>query len=122
MTRYLVLLALALPLSAQVQSPCHKADAPLVIVNALNFGAAAFDVETTQRCIRAGTCHEANPLMPSNRAGQYAQAFAIGAVVGGVSWKLKKDHSRAWWIPPVINASAHLAAGFLNLRFSGRQP
>jgi hypothetical protein len=69
------------------------------------------DVQLTQRCIEADTCHEVNPIYGSNpSAGRmYGISFAI---LGGetlVSRWLRKYHpeSSAWIAPLVATSAAH---------------
>ncbi len=86
---------------------------------ALNGAAAGMDVldvESTQRCIRAGTCHEANPLMGQSRTQQYAVSMGL---VGLSAWMSYRSMRRGemWWIAPVVLIGVHGAAAGLNLRF-----
>lgn len=91
---------------------------PFWIVQLANAGSAVFDVETTQHCINAGTCHEANPLMPSDPSKAYAVNFGLTGAEGLASWWLHKNHDKKWWLPPVIGGSIHIAAGITNgIRF-----
>ena len=110
--RYLLLLA-TLPLAAQQ----HTVDRPFVAVTVAQFGSATWDIETTQRCIRAGTCREGNPLMGQSRAQEYAVAFGGEALVSVLAYKLKEHGERGWWILPGVTIGMHGALGELNLRF-----
>ena len=70
-------------------------------------GSAAYDVETTQSCLARQTCYEANPLMPSSRAGQYAVKAATLAPIA--LWRNK------WAMAGAI--AVQLTVGTLNLRW-----
>lgn len=109
--KWAILLLLALPLAAQQHKPASSAKA-FWIVNSMQFAAVPLDVESGQRCIEAKTCHEANPLMPSGRAGQYAVQFGIAGLSTLWSyheWKLGKS---SWFFAPMVVTEAHgIAAG-----------
>jgi hypothetical protein len=92
-------------------------DPKFFLINGLHLGLAALDVALTQHCIANQHCREGNPLMPSSFAGQFAVDSALVTTGAFVSYRLRKQDSKLWWLSPVIGASAHTAGaitGFLN--------
>ncbi len=97
--------------------PPRILDSKFFLVNGLHLGLAALDVGLTQHCIANHHCREGNPLMPSSFAGQFAVDSAFVSTGAFVSYRLKKQNSKLWWLSPVIGISAHTAGavtGFLN--------
>jgi len=85
------------------------------LLNGLAAGMAVFDVEMTQRCIADHRCLEANPVMPSSHLGQLSVNFALAAYGAWWSYRLKKQHSKVWWIFPTTGIAVHsagVATGF----------
>lgn len=110
----LLILTLALPLYAQQP---RAATTGFVTLNAAAFGAAALDVATTRRCIDAGTCHEVNPFMKCSAGCQYSRALGDAAVMGLLSYEMKKHRLRSWWVAPTIEIGIHGVLAGANLRF-----
>jgi hypothetical protein len=79
------------------------------LLNSLQLGMAALDVEMTQRCVADNRCKEGNPLMPSTRNGQLGVSVGIAFYAVGTSYWLKKHHSRVWWIVPAAGIAVHSA-------------
>jgi hypothetical protein len=114
---YVVLaLLLTAKVKCQEKPPAEKLGVVFWIVNGANFGAAALDVESTQRCIRELKCHEGNPIMPSGRGGQYAEMMGIAAASTFVSAKLKRNGEK-WIVLPVIGITGHGFAASWNFHF-----
>lgn len=111
----LLILALALPLAAQ--QPERIVTPGFVALNTASFGAAALDVALTRRCIHAGTCHESNPFMQGGAGRQYGIALGMAAAGTFVSYKLKKEGSRAWMLTPIIGIGVHGFGAGMALRF-----
>jgi hypothetical protein len=110
-----------MPSSSVYVRPSYKRprtfDSKFYLVNGLHLGLAALDVGLTQHCIANHHCREGNPLMPSSFAGQFALDSAFVGTGAFVSYHLKKQNSKLWWLSPVIGISAHTAGaitGFLN--------
>jgi hypothetical protein len=57
--------------------------------------ATVADIETTQSCIRAGTCKEGNPLMGQSRAQEYSVAMSINALAFWAAAEQKRHGHRA---------------------------
>src|ERR1051326_1076193 len=55
------------------------------------------DFEMTQHCLGNHSCVEADPLMPSSRAGMYASSVPVNAALYYWSYRLKAKGSRVWW-------------------------
>lgn len=88
-----------------------------VLINGLHLGMAAFDVGMTQHCIANHHCREGNPLMPSSLAGQLGVDSALVGYGTFISYRLKKQDSKIWWLSPVVGIAAHtagVATGFVN--------
>ncbi len=107
--------------SAVFASPMYKQprtfDAKYLLVNGLHLGLAALDLGLTQRCIANHHCREGNPLMPSSLGGQLAMDSAFVGSGAFISYRLKKQDSRLWWMSPVVGIGAHTAGavtGFIN--------
>lgn len=92
-------------------------DAKFLLLNGLHMGLAALDYGLTQHCIANQHCREGNPLMPSSVAGQTAVGSALVGSGFIISYHLKKQESKMWWLSPVAGISAHTAgavSGFMN--------
>ena len=92
-------------------------DRKFLLLNGLHMGLAALDYGLTQHCIAAQHCREGNPLMPSSVAGQIAVGSAWVGSGFYISYHLKKQDSKLWWLSPVAGISAHAAGavtGFMN--------
>jgi hypothetical protein len=92
-------------------------DAKFFILNGIHLGVAALDSGLTQRCIANHHCREGNPFMPSSFAGQVEMNSAIIGSGFAISYRLKKQQNKAWWISPVAGIAAHTAGvvtGFVN--------
>ena len=83
------------------------ADFKFYTANGFHLGMAVLDVEMTQRCIAAHRCREANPMMPSSQSGQLSVDFALVALTSVASYRLKKSHTKLWWLPPAAGAGIH---------------
>lgn len=83
---------------------------PAWMVHAANVAATVADVESTQACLRAGTCKEGNPLMPSNRAGAYGITLSLDALEGWYAHRERAQGKRRWWLVPVISGGVHAGA------------
>lgn len=98
-------------------SPIHARvfDRSFALVNGAHLGTAIFDVEMTQHCEAQHTCREANPLMPSSKAGQISVSLGLFAYSATGSYFLKKHKSKAWWVPSALGITTHaigVASGF----------
>jgi hypothetical protein len=92
----------------------HVVDAKFVGMSALAMGLTVADIESTQHCLRNGTCRELNPLMPHSRLGMYAVNVPVNALAMFVSYRLKAGGHKTWWIAPIAISGAHaVGAGFV---------
>ena len=70
----------ALALSQHSKSWSAAATSPgMLLAVGLLTAATVADIETTQSCIKTGTCKEGNPLMGQSRAQQYSVGMSINA-------------------------------------------
>jgi hypothetical protein len=92
-------------------------DSRFFLVNGLHLGLAALDVGLTQHCIAAHHCSEGNPLMPSSIAGQVGVNSALICSSVFISYRLRGQDSKMWWLAPVVGIGAHTVGavtGFIN--------
>lgn len=75
------------------------------------------DFEMTQHCLGNHTCVEADPLMPSSRAGMYASSIPVNAALYYWSYRLKAKGSKVWWLPTVGAIASHAVGVGTNIRF-----
>lgn len=99
-------------------APNRTVDIKFVLVNGTAFAAAALDIASTRRCIDAGTCYEANPLMRCSAQCQYARAFTEVGIGTFASYELKKHgHNTEWWVVPTVLIGEHGVLAGMNMRF-----
>jgi hypothetical protein len=87
------------------------------LMNGLHLGAAMLDVGMTQHCLADHHCREGNPMMPSSLSGQLSVDFGMVGFGTFISYKLKKQESKVWWLSPMMGIAAHAAgaaSGFIN--------
>ncbi len=88
------------------------------MMTAVSVGMTIADVELTQRCIRNGTCHEGNPLLPgTSRSKMYAVQFGLVTAESLFSYLLKKKGLRNWWMPQFSLAASHGVGVAFGMRF-----
>ena len=75
------------------------------------------DFEMTQHCLGNHSCVEADPLMPSSRAGMYGSSAPVNAALYYWSYRLKAKGSRIWWLPTVAAIASHAVGVGTNIRF-----
>ncbi len=120
-----VLLLVSLPSPAQPKRRVLDKKFWLALGSAV--GLMVADIELSQRCIRAGVCREANPLLGQSRGRAYAVNAAILVPMTIVSYHLKKgqDMNRRkkgdipWWVPPAVKGSSHIAGMAITLSLRG---
>lgn len=96
----------------QVQTPERtRLSGKFILMGAITTAATIADVELTSRCLRAGTCREANPLFGSNpsQARMYGITVPIlGGQMALAAWLKHRDPgSRAWLFPLLSGTAAH---------------
>ena len=98
--KLIFILALASTLTAQTRTE--------VTLDSAAVGVTVADVARTQACQSAGTCYEANPLLPQNGV---ARAGIELSVTGAAIWWAHRRHGkRGWWVGPAVMIGAHGAA------------
>jgi hypothetical protein len=75
------------------------------------------DVELTQHCIRAGTCQEGNPLLPTDRKKVYAIQIPLAVGVTYLGHRLYQRGSKYWWVPQAAVVAGHGVGIGFGLRF-----
>ena len=84
----------------------------------MSYAATVADIEMTQRCIGAGTCHEGNPLVSNNRAVAYPVQLGVTSGFTAMSYYLKKRKVNWWWLPQATITAAHGAGISFGVRFA----
>ena len=107
----LILLVLIVPLNL------NAGDKQFWILTAANYASAVADTELTQACMRSGTCHEGNPLLPSGRKKAYPVQLGISTITNIISYKLMKSGYKYWYVPQVAIIGAHGVGITFGLRF-----
>jgi hypothetical protein len=103
--RYLLILALSATCFAQ--QPQRVVDRPFILLNGAQYMMGLADTMVTQDCIRADTCHEANPWMPSSAWGQFGVITGVSAAEVLASYELKKSGSKWWVLVPAVGIAGH---------------
>ena len=102
--KLLIILALAIPLTAQTRTEIALGTAAV--------GVTLADVARTQACQSAGTCFEANPLLPQN--GVARAAIELSMTAAATWWAHHERGKRGWWIGSAVVIGAHGAAMLLS--------
>ena len=101
------------------QSPQKKVvDKKFIILAGLLVSSQVLDTETTHIGINKYGLREGNPLMAPfvnrGRLASYSVGLGIDTGILTISYFLKKNNSRFWWIPPVAHTGVHFYAGSKN--------
>ena len=99
-------------------------DGKFLSLSAGVIGSTLFDTETTFRGLTKCSCYEANPVLsPFISAGRPA-AYAFETGMDGVAlfsaFKLRKMHSKVWWLPATAVVGMHIWLGSRNLQLTRR--
>lgn len=95
-------------------------DKKFALLAGLAAGLTVADFELTQHCLQRRTCVEADPLMPTSRAGMYVTNIPLNAVLFWWSYRRKQDGKRLWWLAPLMVVGSHAAGVGTNVRFVGK--
>ena len=96
-----LILAIAIPLSAQTRTE--------ITLDSAAVGVTLADVARTQACQSAGTCYEANPLLPQN--GVARAAIELGVTAAATWWAHhERGKRKSWWVGQAAVIGAHSAA------------
>jgi hypothetical protein len=87
--------------------PPRTLDTKFFFLNGIHVGLAALDIGLTQHCIATHRCREGNPFMPSSFAGQVGVNSALISSGVLISYRLKKQQSKVWWVSPFAGIVAH---------------
>jgi hypothetical protein len=78
------------------------------------------DYEMTLRCMARHICEEANPFLPTSRAGMYASNLPLNALLYYWSYKRRASGKRLWWVAPLVIIGSHAAGVGTNIPFVGK--
>lgn len=79
--------------------------------------AAGFDLWTTGRCLRAGTCYEANPLADLGKVPYALKGASLAVTMGLTVWAEKTDRRWLAWTITALSVVGQVYLGVRNLRF-----
>ena len=96
---------------APTNSRSKTVDGKFVALLGLAGAMTVLDVQLTQRCLSAGTCHEVNPIYGTNPTAQRMYGISFGMLGSEVliSHWLRKHHpnSSAWIAPLAVSSASH---------------
>ena len=98
--KLIFILALASTLTAQTRTE--------VTLDSAAVGVTVADVARTQACQSAGTCYEANPMLPQN--GLARAGIELSVTGAAIWWAHRRHGKRSWWVGPAVMIGAHGAA------------
>ena len=87
------------------------------VLTVVSFASLVADIELTQACLRARTCREGNPLVPTRRGRVYALQLSTHTAIAYLGWRLRKGGARWWWFPQASITAAHGVGIGFGLRF-----
>ena len=110
---------------AQTQQEKKTADKKFWAINSLMVGSTVYDVESTYLALdKCSVCYEKNllmrPFVGAGRPWLYAVQGSIDAGVIYVSYRMKKNDHKLWYVLPVAITVAHTVAGTHNIRLAIR--
>lgn len=109
------------PAPVIAQQPRRKVmDRNFLLLIGLGTALTIADYEMTQGCLARRICSEANPLLPTSRAGMYATNIPLNAALYFWSYRRKAAGKRLWWVAPLVIIGSHAAGVGTNMRFLGR--
>jgi hypothetical protein len=85
------------------------------------FGTTAMDMEFTQHCLKANTCVELNPTLPTSHWGMYATNTPVNLGVMWLAHKRRAGGHRDWWIWPALDTGIHVYGITTNARYEFRK-
>jgi hypothetical protein len=104
-------LAPAMTIPAESKKIGRTVDSKYLFLFGLAAALTVTDIELTQRCLQAGSCHEANILYGNNptRARMYAFNLPVLGSQAVLSAWLKRRHPERnlWMTPPIADSVAH---------------
>ena len=103
-------------LVAPTAKPKRTLDSKFLLLMAAGTALTVADYELTQHCLARGACVEADPLLPTSRAGMYATNIPLNAVLYFWSYRRKQEGKRLWWVAPLAIAASHAVGVGSNLR------
>ncbi|MBI2981998.1 MAG: hypothetical protein HYY44_06890, partial [Deltaproteobacteria bacterium] len=112
-------LLLSMSSEIQAEKSARTPDTTFWIVSAGLVMTTIYDLETTFWSLKnCDNCKEGNflvaPLVNTGRPATYAVMMGVNAGLLYLSYRVKKQGSKLWWIGPAIGTAAHGVAGTLN--------
>ena len=101
---------------APAAKPKRTLDSKFLLLMAAGTALTIADYELTQHCLARGACVEADPLLPTSRAGMYATNIPLNAALYFWSYRRKQHGKRLWWVAPLAVAASHAVGVGTNLR------
>jgi hypothetical protein len=95
-------------------------DGKFLLLIGLGTALTIADYEMTLRCLDRRICREANPLLPTSRAGMYATNIPLNAALYYWSYKRKATGKKLWWVAPLAIIGSHAIGVGTNVRFVGK--
>jgi hypothetical protein len=83
----------------------------------LMFASLVAAVETTQRCLNAGSC-TAIPVPFQSRTALYNLGVPVSVGIAVISYEMKKHGNHWWYVPPVITIAADCLLAIHGVRAS----
>jgi hypothetical protein len=110
------MLVVAVP--KKIEEPRAKlVDKKFLGLGALVFATTSLDMEFTQHCLKANTCVELNPTLPTSHWGMYATNTPVNLGVMWLAHKRRAGGHRDWWIWPAVDAGIHIYGVTTNARY-----
>jgi hypothetical protein len=105
---------------AERQRPPKILDRSFLLMIGVGTGLTILDFEMTQSCLARRVCREANPLVPTSRAGMYATNIPLNAALYYWSYRRRASGKRLWWAAPLAIIASHAVGVASNVPFVGR--
>ncbi len=103
------------------QKPRKVLDRTFLLMMGAGTALTVLDFEMTQSCLGRHVCMEANPLVPTSRAGMYATNIPFNAALYYWSYRRKASGKRFWWVAPLAIIGSHAVGAASNVPFIGKK-
>lgn len=110
------MLVVAVPRKIEETRP-KLVDKKFLGLGALVFATTSLDMEFTQHCLKANTCVELNPTLPTSHWGMYVTNTPVNLGVLWLAHKRRAGGHRDWWIWPALDAGIHIYGVTTNARY-----
>ena len=102
------------------ERPRKILDRSFLLLIGAGTGLTVLDFEMTQSCLSRRVCREANPLVPTSRAGMYATNIPFNALLYYWSYRRRASGKRLWWVAPLAIIGSHAVGVASNVPFAGK--